>query len=285
VVARQRLPIDHMVMMTAADGRPVFAIGRGEVTYIGTTDTTHDGAACHWPEVTRADVDYLTATANDHFRIDPLSGDDVLATWAGLRPLIHQPGKAPREMSRRDEIWREGRLVTIAGGKLTGFRRMAEAAMTAVGQVLGRDVAMPDPLAGLPGGDLQNVAAEVAHIARRYRLDDGVATRLVRLYGSETPRVLGEHPTPVSASLFLEEVDWAVDVEGARTLEDVVYRRMRVAWFLPDEVEALVHAAAEHLTRRLDWNGEQAAGQLERLRRRLADELAFRYSAVSGASR
>lgn len=285
VIAHQRLPVRNIVMMTAPDGRPVFAIARGAVTYVGTTDTTHPGAAEHWPEVTTSDVDYLLATVNDHFRTTPVSRDEVLTTWAGLRPLIAQPGKAPKEMSRRDEIWRDGAMVTVAGGKLTGFRKMAEAAMTAVGEVLGREVDMPRPLAPLPGGDIDSVTALIDEVARRYDLDRPVAVRLVRLYGSEVVRVLGERPRRLSPSVFAEEVAWAVDVEGAMGLEDVIYRRLRAAWFLPDEVQSLLGHAGGMLNERLGWKRGEIDSQTSLIRRRLADELGFRHSAVSGASR
>lgn len=285
VVPNERLAVRNMIMMTASDGRPVFAIPRGAVTYVGTTDTTHLGGAEHWPEVTAADIGYLLETANAHFDIAPLGDADVLATWAGLRPLINQPGRAPKEMSRRDEIWRDGALVTVAGGKLTGFRRMAEETMQTVGEVLGRRVRMPDPLEPLAGGDVEDVAGLVADVARRYQLETPAAARLVRLYGSEVARVLGEQPSPISPSIFAEEVDWAVGVEGARTLEDVVYRRLRAAWFLPDEVEALVEHAGVMLRRHLGWQEAEMQVQADAVRRRLADELGFRHSAVSGASR
>lgn len=280
VVSAERLPVRTIVMMTAADGRPVFAIGRGTVTYVGTTDTTHHGGPEHWPEVEAADIDYLLGAANAQFRIRPLTRSDVLATWAGLRPLINQPGKAPKEMSRRDEIWREGALVTVAGGKLTGFRKMAEAAMDAVAAVLGRRLAMPAPLAPLPGGAVADVDVLAASVAQRYQVAPAVATRLVRLYGSEVGRVLGERPTPLSPSVFAEEVRWAVDAEGAWTLEDVIYRRLRAAWFLPGEVEQVVDGAAAQLAERLGWSVEETTAQTLAVKRRLGEELAFRDGVV-----
>lgn len=276
VLDRQRLPLRNLVMMTAADGRPVFAIPRGAVTYVGTTDTPHEGGPEHWPEVTADDIGYLVETINSHFRIEPVSAADVLATWAGLRPLIHQRGKSPKEMSRRDEIWRQGALVTVAGGKLTGFRKMAEQTMAAVGEVLGRDVTMPAPLSPVPGGQVRDLGALVAEVQRRYQIDEHPAVRLVRLYGAEVVAVLGERPTPLSPSVFAEEVVWAIEVEGAWTLEDVVYRRLRAAWFLPDEVEEVIGAAARLLGERRGWSAEQLDAQAAAVRRRLRDELLFR---------
>jgi glycerol-3-phosphate dehydrogenase len=258
----------------------VFAISRGAVTYVGTTDTSHAGGARHWPEVEQADIDYLLGTANAHFRGVPLSAADVLATWAGLRPLIHQPGKSPKEMSRRDEVWRHRTLVTVAGGKLTGFRSMATQVMAEVGEVLGRRVTMTNPLAVLPGGDIEDVNALRRSAATRYQLDVPVTERLVRLYGSELFDVLGEHPTPLSESVFAEEVHWAVRVEGARTLEDVVYRRIRAAWFLPDELEALVPALATVLADELGWGDARREAEIARTRARLSAELDFRRGAT-----
>jgi glycerol-3-phosphate dehydrogenase len=275
VVPRMRLPVRQMVMMTAHDGRPVFAIPRGDVTYVGTTDTTYHGGADHWPEVLPEDVAYLLSVVNGHFQVPPLDVDDVVATWAGLRPLINQPGKAPKEMSRRDEIWRQGAMVTVAGGKLTGFRKMAQQTMATVAEVLGREVSMPDPLAPLPGGDATDIAALVAEVGGRYQLDAGVARRLVGLYGSEIFDVLGERPTPLSASTFVEEAVWGLDVEGARSLEDLIYRRMRVAWFLPEEQDEIVTGVAEVLARRNGWDAATRDTEIERVRNRLAAELGF----------
>jgi glycerol-3-phosphate dehydrogenase len=275
VVSHGRLPVRHMVMMTARDGRPVFAIPRGDVTYVGTTDTTYEGPPDHWPEVHRDDIAYLLDTVNDSFAVPPLGEQDVVATWAGLRPLINQPGKAPKEMSRRDEIWRHGSMVTIAGGKLTGFRKMAQEAMAVVAQVLERDLSMPEPLAPLPGGSVSDLAALVAEVAGRYQVADGVARRLVGLYGSEVRDVLGERPTPLSASTFVEEAAWGVAVEGAQTLEDLIYRRLRVAWFLPEEQDEIVRGAADVLARQRGWDDVRRDAEIRQVRERLAAELAF----------
>jgi glycerol-3-phosphate dehydrogenase len=276
VLSRSRLDVRHMVMMTAADGRPVFAIRRGDVTYVGTTDTSHPGGAEHWPAVDADDVGYLLDTVNAHFRGEPVTADDVLATWSGLRPLIHQPGKSPKEMSRRDEVWRHGALVSVAGGKLTGFRHMAEQVMEEVGRVLGRDVAMPDPLAVLPGGAEADLERLRQRVRDRYGVDEAVAARLVRLYGSELFDVLGGQPRALSPSVFAEEVAWAVEVEGARGLEDVVYRRLRAAWFLPAELPVLIPGVAAELAERLGWDERKRDAETARIRARLADELAFR---------
>lgn len=275
-VPRERLPVRNMVMLTAADDRPVFAIPRGAVTYIGTTDTTISGEPNHWPSVTAVDVEYLLEPMARYFRVDPLSTEDVVSSWAGLRALINQPGKAPREMSRKEEIWCDGRVVSIAGGKLTGFRKMAEQVLQEVGRLLGCAWQLDDPLERLPGGERADVLVLEDEVARRYGLTALVARRLTRLYGSEVFSVLGEQPEVVSDAVFAEEIHWAVHRESAQKLEDVVYRRLRIPWFRPAETQVVSVAAARLLRQSLQWSEAQERSEIDALERRLQADLAFK---------
>jgi len=273
---REQLPINNMVMMTAADKRPVFAIPRGQVVYVGTTDTSVAGEPGYWPVVTAEDVRYLLQPVNDHFEVAELHESDVVGSWAGLRPLIHEPGKSPKEMSRRDEIWQNPeRVISIAGGKLTGYRKMAEQVLDRVGAILERNVELDDPLAPLPGGEAVDVDRLVGEIAQRYQQSRRVAIRIARLYGSEAFRVLGDSPVSIAGGVFAEEVRWAVNEESARTLEDVVYRRLRVPWFRPGESQAVALAAAEIMSEILGWEGSRVDSELRTLRDRLRDDLTF----------
>jgi glycerol-3-phosphate dehydrogenase len=221
-------------------------------------------------------VSYLLAPVNDHFRDVQMTSADVVGSWAGLRPLIREEGKAPKEMSRRDEIWQEPeRFISIAGGKLTGYRKMAEQVLARVGKVLKKDVSLDDPLATLPGGDLTDVNALVAQTAARYQQSERVALRLVRLYGSEAATVLGESPQQIAGGVFAEEVRWAVREESARTLEDVVYRRLRVPWFRPGESQTVALAAADIMAQMLEWDGQRTDMELRTVRDRLREDLRF----------
>lgn len=135
VVSHERLPLKHSVYFDVSDGRMMFAIPRHRCTYIGTTDTAYDGK----PEDVAADekdVRYILDGTNAMFPSIKLTDKDVESTWAGLRPLIYEEGKSPGEMSRKDEIFESGSgLISIAGGKLTGYRLMAK---KVVDLVLGR---------------------------------------------------------------------------------------------------------------------------------------------------
>ncbi|MFK7913099.1 MAG: glycerol-3-phosphate dehydrogenase/oxidase [Pseudomonadales bacterium] len=280
VLSSDRLPVRNLVMIAAQDGRLMFVIGRGRYTYVGTTDTPYDQPATTWPSVTSEDVEYLLAPLATYFPQHPVSATDVVASWAGLRPLVNEPGKAPKEMSRKDEIWQQGGFITIAGGKLTGFRKMAEDVMERVGSHLHKDVKLAGKAQVLCGGDLQRVGVDsvqalVAAVAKRYQQPEVVATRLARLYGSEVFDMLGSAPTPLSASLFAEEVTWGVAVEGAQTLEDMVYRRLRAAWFAATELDDALPAIAEHMATALGWSTTQRDEQLAQCRARLREDLTF----------
>ena len=126
VVSQSKLPVKQAAYFDAPDGRMIFVIPRGKKTYIGTTDTVYSGDPGQ-VRVTESDRDYLLKAVTAVFPRVKLSVNDVEAMWAGLRPLIHQEGKSPSDISRKDEIWESpSGLITIAGGKLTGFRKMAE---------------------------------------------------------------------------------------------------------------------------------------------------------------
>jgi glycerol-3-phosphate dehydrogenase len=126
VFDRKDLPINNSTYFDVFDGRMVFAIPRANRVYVGTTDTDFNGDLDQM-SCTQADVDYILTAINNFFKIPPLTIHHVQSTWAGLRPLIQQKGKSATEVSRKDEIFiSTNGLITIAGGKLTGFRKMAE---------------------------------------------------------------------------------------------------------------------------------------------------------------
>lgn len=119
-------PLQQAIYFDTPDGRMVFAIPRDGKTYVGTTETVFTADKAH-PKMTVADRDYLLKAVRFMFPDVKVTEDDVESSWAGIRPLIYEEGKDPSEISRKDEIWiGDSGLVTIAGGKLTGYRKMAE---------------------------------------------------------------------------------------------------------------------------------------------------------------
>jgi len=126
VLDSSKLPINNAIYFDAFDGRMLFAIPRRGKVYIGTTDTTYT-SDLDSPHCGLEDAEYLLNAINKFFEIPTVHIYDVNSTWSGLRPLIQQSGKGPTELSRKDEIFiSDSGLISIAGGKLTGFRTMAK---------------------------------------------------------------------------------------------------------------------------------------------------------------
>ncbi len=126
VVPHEKLPVKQSVYFDIPDGRMMFAIPRGKVTYFGTTDTNYQKDKNN-VTTNLVDATYLIAAVNNMFPNIHLTLDDIDSSWAGLRPLIHEEGKSASELSRKDEIFvSDTELISIAGGKLTGYRKMAE---------------------------------------------------------------------------------------------------------------------------------------------------------------
>lgn len=138
VVEKEKLPVAQSAYFDTPDGRMVFVIPRGNITYVGTTDTGYK-LDIDQPRTTKEDRDYLLRAVNAMFPGVKLEAKDVVSHWAGLRPLIYEEGKGPSELSRKDEIFlSDSGLITIAGGKLTGFRKMAEKVVDLVAGELSR---------------------------------------------------------------------------------------------------------------------------------------------------
>lgn len=135
----EKLPVRQSVYFDVPDGRMIFAIPRGRVTYVGTTDTNYE-ADKDDVRTDLADAIYLIAAVNNMFPSIELEMSDIESSWAGLRPLIHEEGKSASELSRKDEIFTsDSGLISIAGGKLTGYRKMAERVVNRIARKMQED--------------------------------------------------------------------------------------------------------------------------------------------------
>ncbi|MEM6926557.1 MAG: glycerol-3-phosphate dehydrogenase [Myxococcota bacterium] len=293
VVDHERLPLRNAVVAQHPDDeRVLFFIPWGRQSYIGTTDTDHDGDPMD-VRTESSDVDYLLEAARAYFPMHPLSRDDVISTWAGLRPLMAPVDKG-REVdesavSREHQIivGTDG-LVTIAGGKLTTYRRMAsEVVDTAVnllrlaGRSVDLDAAGTDqhPLPGAVGwpedDDLELVASLVRD-ASGQRLDSSTALALADTYGMraiEIGRRVADDPERGQPLLpgrpeILAQVDWAVTQELAATLEDVLVRRMDLFYRDRDQGLTIAPLVAKRMAGLLGWSERRLTeelGQYEQL--------------------
>jgi len=258
VVPHARLPIRHAIVMSTPDRRSIFAVPRENFVYIGTTDTFFETPE-YWPEITREDVDYLLDTVNRAFGVEPITDEDILAAWSGLRPVLWAEGKKPSEISRRHEIMEgPGGMLTVAGGKLTSYRSMAERVVDLCEKKLGRD---PTPATTseepLPGGDFSGTFEELSSFFEAQGLVPEEADRAIRLYGKEAFSVFAEQKGVAA------EVQQAVLNEGALTLEDYWFRRSGRARFGTEAGLSDLEAAAEHMGEWLGWSAAEKERQTE----------------------
>jgi glycerol-3-phosphate dehydrogenase len=271
VLPASRCPVRNVVLMNAGDKRSLFAIPRGDVTYVGTTDTTYAGGARVWPEITAEDVRYLLEPIGRTFAVEPPQPAEIVAGWAGLRPLVARPGKAPQDLSRKDEVTiGPAGIVTVAGGKLTGYRPMAIRIVECAGGVIG-GVLPPRPAdePPLPGGDFDGDSAALERqLVASFAVGASAARRLVGLYGSEAAACaeLGVEPLVAGTGVLAGEVVWAVRHEGATRAEDVLYRRTRVALYHPAWRESLVEPVVAQMALLLGWDAGRCAEERARVR-------------------
>lgn len=166
----EKFPLKQAIYFDTPDGRMVFAIPREGKTYVGTTDTVYKADIAH-PTMTEEDRDYVLSAIHFMFPDVALGPEDIESSWAGLRPLIHEDGKDPSEISRKDEIFvSDSGLISIAGGKLTGYRKMAESVVDRVATNLNNMTGAtypPSATKHLPisGGDVGGAAGFIVYTA------------------------------------------------------------------------------------------------------------------------
>lgn len=273
------LPCDiAAVLPVRGDRRSVFVVPWPDagVTYVGTTDTDYEGSLDD-PACTPDDVDYLLSAVNASTSAG-LRPSDVTAVWAGLRPLLRSGGLGrvsarTADLSRRHSVRTSGDgLVTVTGGKLTTYRRMAEDTMKAVGRVLGdapetrRSPTRRIRLRGAPARP-PDEAARGDRLFGRYGTEAN-EVRALWQGRSELSSRLAEGLPYVGA-----EVVYAAREEMAQSVDDVLSRRTRAVL---QDARAAALAATEVATlmaAELGWTEAQAEGHAERFRARVRGEL------------
>lgn len=250
------------VTLLAADGRVMFVLPGGNCTIIGTTDTPTSEAPDQ-VRATRADVEYLLASANRAFPAAALTADDVVAAWAGIRPLIARGNTGDPSAASREHLIETGPqgVITVTGGKLTTYRVIAADVVAAVFRALGRRPP-PDRTDELPlaGGDVRDLPAELT-AARAATGADDIATRLVHAYGGAWHHVWARtHDDPSLGTRLVKglpyvgaEVVHAVDAELACTLADVMVRRLHPAFELRDQGLSIAPRVAALMAPLLGW--------------------------------
>jgi glycerol-3-phosphate dehydrogenase len=269
VVDQLNFPLKQAVYFDTPDGRMVFAIPRNGKTYVGTTDTFY-GKDPKNPIATKEDVAYLLEAITFMFPSIQLSPQHVESTWAGVRPLIFEEGKDPSEISRKDEIWESASgLVTIAGGKLTGYRKMAEMVVDRVckntNSSFRPSITKHLPLSGgAVGGSIgfKSFIEMKALEGQRYGLTYDESRQLASFYGTNVnhlfayANVLQNNsyglPLPLAAKLA-----YAIQFEMTCTPSDFFVRRTGDLYFNIDDVHAYKEQVCQMMKVQLGYSENQ----------------------------
>jgi len=301
VFAHEKLPLTRaMTVMSPVDGRVMFAFPWRGRTVIGTTDTYFDGDPDH-VHADASDVAYLCRSANNIFPRANLCARDVLATWAGLRPLIHEEADTASEVSREHQIYvNDDGVVLIAGGKLTTYRLMAKDTVKAAIRWM-RD-AKNDPFAGrtlvrghtstrpLPGGESFSDPSPEAVLALGEKLaqDTGISASVTRhwalTYGSRAERVAAlarQDPTlltPLQPDLphTWAEIEYAIANERVQTVDDVLSRRVPMLLIGSKQGLDVAEAVAQRMATARGWSEARVQEEIARYQQTVASSRLFR---------
>lgn len=288
VVPRARLPLSEALLMSAPDGRVVFALPWPQVSVIGTTDTPFAGDLRR-PRTTVADADYLLEVTNLNLAAPagPLVRDDIVSTWAGIRPLAigTRDDGGTYKTSREHVIHSDPRgMVMIAGGKLTTYRVMAAQGVEAAMALLPasrRERAQPCvtadlPLPGaeaLPSGKAP-LEAMAALLIKERGVTGGYAHHLARTWGSDSVAILDEaaeiedgvRPVLSGVPTRWAEVEWTIRHEMPMDLVDLAVRRLPLYYVAGERVLEVADALAARLCDVAGWDDARRAELVRGLR-------------------
>ncbi len=245
------------VSLHPLDDRPVFLFPWEGVTLVGTTDVDYDSSLDEEPGITAVEVSYLMTAVEARYPLAGIELDDVISTFAGVRPVIGSGKENPSEESRDHVIWEEEGLLTVTGGKLTTFRLVALEVLEKARHMID----LPEVNEDMPMLDAVDV-----DLAWGKDLSAAVQRRLLGRHGMDTPALLaaaehGELEAIPGTPVLWAELRWAARAEGVVHLDDLLLRRVRLGLLVP-------HGARTHLSRiraicqtELGWDDAQWAAE------------------------
>jgi glycerol-3-phosphate dehydrogenase len=275
VFDQSHFPLKQAIYFDTSDSRMVFAIPRDGKTYVGTTDTFfYDDLAN--PCITSSDCSYLINAIHYMFPHVKITASDIESSWAGVRPLVYEEGKSASEISRKDEIWEsETGIITIAGGKLTGYRKMAE---TVTDLIVEKFLAVGNkydnasqtrkiPISGGEVGGSRNFHRYVSnHINRGMELglSQSAAEKLAKTYGSNIDCVYELLAANRSVAFKFElpldlfaRLDYAIEYEMVAKPLDFFHRRTGALLFQIQLVRKYKRPVMAYMSECFNWTLEQ----------------------------
>ena len=230
VIPKDKLPLNQSIYFDAVDDRMIFAIPRRETVYIGTTDTLYDKPIDDI-RVKKEEVEYLLNSVNKFF--DPvIKIDDVISSWVGLRPLIKEDKKNVTEISRKDEIFiSENGIISIAGGKLTGYRKMAERVL----KQISKKINIPFSKSQTHNVKISTSSFEICLDKVSDHFSEKTSKRLFNRYGEDLVKIYEIYIDLLkkykSKFLLFSELIYCIENEMCHNLTDFFTQRNSMAYF------------------------------------------------------
>ncbi|MBM7586957.1 glycerol-3-phosphate dehydrogenase [Bacillus pakistanensis] len=289
VIDQLKFPLKQAVYFDTPDGRMVFAIPRNGKAYVGTTDTFFDGDTAN-PKMTTEDRDYILKSIKFMFPNIDITAQDIESSWAGVRPLIFEKGKDPSEISRKDEIWEgESGLITMAGGKLTGYRKMAETVVDLVGKRLKEEQEISFPSSktktlkisgGEVGGshNLEGFIEQKSEEGIQYGFTKEEGKVLARQYGSNVDALFkiahdyknSQKQSAIPAMLYAQLI-YSIHEEMVSTPLDFLVRRTGALFFDIDWVLKWKEEVVNSMSEILNWSKDEKLRYLTELEKEIKD--------------
>lgn len=292
VINHKYFPIHHAIYFDTADKRMIFAIPRNNKTYIGTTDTVYNKDIDNI-RVGKEDVKYIIKSINKMFPLIKLEKQQIESSWAGLRPLIYEDGKSASEVSRKDEIFiSDSGLITIAGGKLTGYRKMAEKTVDLVRLNLKKDGGSfgecKTEKIKLSGGDFDNnqqitdLIIQLSGEAKQIKIEMHQIKEWVYRYGSNTSQLLEiaynnfkRYKDDKDKLMILTELIYCIENESVFNISDFLIRRTSRLYFDKPIVKKYLEELLFELSTILNLNKGEIELQKNEFNRKYENTLEF----------
>lgn len=289
VIDKQKFPMEQAVYFDTPDGRMVFAIPRDKKVYVGTTDTVYDEAVIN-PKALESDHNYVIKAINYMFPDVHITEKDIESSWAGVRPLIYEEGKDPSEISRKDEVWfSESGLITMAGGKLTGYRKMAEKLLDDVSKSLAKETGKkykPVQTKHLPisGGNIGGSEQLEAFLSKKakegnnrfgWTLEEG--REMAKRFGSNIDQLFTyaqehkeQNETTLPNSLYAE-LRYSIQHEAVTTPIDFLLRRTGYLLFDMPYLLEWKDAVVDEMAKQFHWSDDVKQTYIEELNIQIND--------------
>jgi glycerol-3-phosphate dehydrogenase len=277
VLPWDKFPVKQSVYFDVPDGRMIFAIPRDRVTYIGTTDTDYHGDI-NDVRTNIGDVEYLIDGTKHIFPSLNITVEDVESSWAGLRPLIEEEGKSASQLSRKDEIFEsETGLLSIAGGKLTGYRKMAERIVDKLGERIEKQTGDPikscstDKLILMGAGfksdaDVAKYRSRLKDEVEKLGLDPYYGEYLTSNYGRQSDEILSnfdkQKAKDPEIKLALAELHFTIENEAVHSLLDFFERRTGRLYFNIKSIPKLIDPVSKAMSEMFKWSKKRKKQEL-----------------------